>query len=142
MSGRRGLLTLVSSHFIISASQCNLFPYTERGLAKTLDTRLAKLSVAAASGRQRAVGTPPPQRGAQPAALPQDTPTFSIDPENLTSPGGAVREPPLRHARRGSRGPLWQHQYWDRFVRDEKEFNERLDYMHLNPVKKGLVKRR
>jgi hypothetical protein len=27
-------------------------------------------------------------------------------------------------------------------VRDEKEFNERLEYMHLNPVKKGLVKQR
>ena len=49
---------------------------------------------------------------------------------------------PLLHARRGSRGPLWQHQYWDRFVRDEREFNERLEYLHLNPVKKGLVKRR
>ena len=45
------------------------------------------------------------------------------------------------HARRGTRGPLWQHQYWDCFVRHEKEFNERLEYMHLNPVKKGLVKR-
>ena len=45
------------------------------------------------------------------------------------------------HARRGTQGPLWQHQYWDRFVRHEKEFGERLDYMHLNPVKKGLVKR-
>jgi len=45
------------------------------------------------------------------------------------------------HARRGTRGPFWQHQFWDRFVRHEKEFAERLDYMHLNPVKKGLVKR-
>ena len=45
------------------------------------------------------------------------------------------------HQRRGSRGPLWQHQFWDRFVRHEKEFNERLEYMHLNPVRKGLVKR-
>lgn len=25
-------------------------------------------------------------------------------------------------------------------MRDEKEFNEGLEYMHLNPVKKGLVK--
>ena len=44
-------------------------------------------------------------------------------------------------SRRGSRGPLWQHQYWDRFGRDEKEFHERLEYMHLNPVKKGLGNR-
>jgi putative transposase len=46
------------------------------------------------------------------------------------------------HAQRGTSGPLWQHQYWDGFVRHEREFNERLECMHLNPVKKGLVKRR
>jgi REP element-mobilizing transposase RayT len=54
---------------------------------------------------------------------------------------GAVREPPLLHARRGSRGPLWQHQFWDRFVGHEREFQERMEYMHLNPVERGLVKR-
>ena len=36
-------------------------------------------------------------------------------------------------------GPVWQHQFWDRYVRNEKEFGARLDYMHLNPVRKGLV---
>ena len=45
------------------------------------------------------------------------------------------------HARRGSQGPFWQHQFWDRFVRNEKEFGQRLEYMHFNPVRKGLVKR-
>ncbi|MEW5979975.1 MAG: transposase [Acidobacteriota bacterium] len=40
---------------------------------------------------------------------------------------------------RGRRGTLWQHQFWDRFVRHRKEFAERLDYMHYNPVRKGLV---
>jgi hypothetical protein len=45
------------------------------------------------------------------------------------------------HAVRGSEGPLWQYQFWDRFVRDATEFNERLEYMHMNPVRKGLVKR-
>ncbi len=34
---------------------------------------------------------------------------------------------------------LWQHQFWDRFVRNAKEFSERLGYMHFNPVRKGLV---
>jgi putative transposase len=43
--------------------------------------------------------------------------------------------------RRRTRGPVWQHQFWDRFVRDAKEFSQRLDYMHFNPVKKGLVAR-
>jgi REP element-mobilizing transposase RayT len=40
-----------------------------------------------------------------------------------------------------SHTPNPQHQNWDRFVRHEKEFAERLNYMHLNPVKKGLAKR-
>jgi len=43
--------------------------------------------------------------------------------------------------RRGTEGPVWQHQFWDRFVRHEKEFNARMTYMHFNPVRKGLVKR-
>ena len=42
--------------------------------------------------------------------------------------------------RRKSSGPLWQHQFWDRLVRPEKEFGHRLAHMHLNPVRKGLVK--
>src|SRR2546428_7926295 len=46
----------------------------------------------------------------------------------------------LNRGRRASR-PVWQHQFWDRFVRHAQEFRERLDYMHLNPVRKGLVKR-
>jgi hypothetical protein len=45
------------------------------------------------------------------------------------------------HERRGSEGALWQHQFWDRFVRHPKEFRERLEYMHLNPVRKGLASR-
>lgn len=45
------------------------------------------------------------------------------------------------HGQRGTEGALWQHQFWDRFVRHEKEFLDRLQYMHLNPVKKGLVNR-
>jgi hypothetical protein len=36
-------------------------------------------------------------------------------------------------------GSEWQHQFWDQFVRHAKEFNARLTYMHLNPVRKGLA---
>ena len=43
--------------------------------------------------------------------------------------------------RRGTTGAVWQHQFWDRFVRHAREFDERLTYLHLNPVRKGLVKR-
>jgi REP element-mobilizing transposase RayT len=42
---------------------------------------------------------------------------------------------------RGSTGSLWQHQFWDRFVRHAREFNDRLTYMHLNPVRRALVDR-
>ena len=42
---------------------------------------------------------------------------------------------------RQSHGALWQHQFWDRFVRHEKEFHARLEYMHFNPVRKALVAR-
>jgi putative transposase len=44
----------------------------------------------------------------------------------------------LNRARKAS-GSIWQHQFWDRFVRHAREFRRRLDYMHFNPVRKGLV---
>ena len=40
---------------------------------------------------------------------------------------------------RKTRGSRWQRQFWDRFVRHPKEFAERLEYMHYNPARKGLV---
>ncbi|HEV2386997.1 MAG TPA: transposase [Candidatus Acidoferrales bacterium] len=43
--------------------------------------------------------------------------------------------------RRRTRGPVWQHQFWDRFVRHEKELSQRLEYVHSNPIRKGLVSR-
>jgi putative transposase len=43
------------------------------------------------------------------------------------------------HRERATKGPVWQRQFWDRFVRNSAEFNERLEYMHLNPVRRGLV---
>ena len=44
------------------------------------------------------------------------------------------------HRHRKTSGPFWQHQFWDRFVRHAKELSERLEYMHLNPVRRGLVR--
>ena len=40
---------------------------------------------------------------------------------------------------RKTKGSRWQHQFWDRFVRNSQEFAERLEYMHYNPVRKALV---
>ena len=35
--------------------------------------------------------------------------------------------------------PLWQREYWDRFIRDENHFQKAVDYIHMNPVRAGLV---
>lgn len=35
---------------------------------------------------------------------------------------------------------LWQSRYFDRIMRHRQELSETLDYIHLNPVKDGLVK--
>jgi putative transposase len=40
---------------------------------------------------------------------------------------------------RGNKGPLWQKGFFDRFMRTPKELLETLDYMHQNPVRKGLA---
>ena len=36
-------------------------------------------------------------------------------------------------------GPFWQKRYYDRNVRDNREFIAALKYIHRNPVKRGLV---
>ena len=40
---------------------------------------------------------------------------------------------------RGSRGNVWQDECWDRILRDQTEFDEKLEYCMNNSVKKGLV---
>jgi len=40
---------------------------------------------------------------------------------------------------RGTRGHVWQEESWDRIVRDEREFTEKLNYMLNNAAAKGLV---
>ena len=32
-------------------------------------------------------------------------------------------------------GRLWQNRYWDHIIRDERDFNRRIDYIHNNPVR-------
>ncbi|MFC1563339.1 transposase [candidate division KSB1 bacterium] len=40
---------------------------------------------------------------------------------------------------RNSSGRIWQDESFDRIIRDDKELMEKLNYMHNNPVKKGLT---
>ena len=39
----------------------------------------------------------------------------------------------------GQDGSFWQKRYYDRNVRDYREFMIKLRYLHRNPVKRGLV---
>ena len=40
---------------------------------------------------------------------------------------------------RGERG-IWQRRYWEHLIRDEVDFAAHMNYVHINPVKHGLVK--
>ena len=57
--------------------------------------------------------------------------------------GEAWRNPSVMTARRRAKaqGSLWQHRYWERWLRDENDVRRHLDYLHFNPAKHGLVPR-
>lgn len=40
--------------------------------------------------------------------------------------------------RKGERG-IWQRRYWEHVIRDERDLQNHLDYIHYNPVKHGHV---
>ena len=50
----------------------------------------------------------------------------------------ARREPPSSRLLRGER-TVWQRRYWEHTIRDERDFQAHLDYIHINPVKHQLV---
>jgi putative transposase len=41
-------------------------------------------------------------------------------------------------SRRGERG-IWQRRYWEHLIRDDRDFVAHMDYVHINPLKHGLV---
>ena len=52
----------------------------------------------------------------------------------------------MENDRRAASGPseeqmnsLWQREYWDRLIRDQKHYKKAIEYIHMNPVKAGLV---
>lgn len=36
--------------------------------------------------------------------------------------------------------PKWQKRFWDHLIRDDRDYANHIDYIHLNPLKHGLVK--
>ncbi len=45
-----------------------------------------------------------------------------------------------RRTSRPGAASAWQSRYWERTVRDEAELQACVDYVHINPIKHGLVK--
>jgi len=35
--------------------------------------------------------------------------------------------------------PVWQNRFWEHLIRDDRDLQMHLDYIHYNPVKHGLV---
>lgn len=35
---------------------------------------------------------------------------------------------------------IWQRRYWEHLIKDEADYRAHMDYVHINPVKHGLVK--
>jgi putative transposase len=36
-------------------------------------------------------------------------------------------------------GAVWQRRFWDHIIRNQNDMNRHIDYIHINPVKHGLV---
>ena len=43
------------------------------------------------------------------------------------------------NVRRRESGGLWQERFFDRALRTVREYHEKVEYIHLNPVRRGLV---
>ncbi len=35
---------------------------------------------------------------------------------------------------------IWQRRYWEHLIKDESDYRAHMDYVHINPMKHGLVK--
>ena len=61
-----------------------------------------------------------------------------------SKPGSATvlgRNPPARRPsiRAAVKRHIWQPDYWDRYIRNERHYRAVIEYIHQNPVKAGLV---
>lgn len=52
-------------------------------------------------------------------------------------PGERRSESRIRRQERA----IWQRRFWEHAIRDERDFSAHVDYIHINPVKHGLVTR-
>ncbi len=61
--------------------------------------------------------------------------------DTLPNVMNAVKVASMRrvNATRATRGRLWQPRYYDEIIWTVKQYSNTLDYMHFNPVERGLV---
>jgi len=59
--------------------------------------------------------------------------------KSLSDICGAFKSLSTRAYLRRHRGKLWQRGFFDHIIRNEQDFFETLEYIKLNPVRKGLV---
>lgn len=76
--------------------------------------------------------------------LPQDDANFAIRWKLIKANFlRRIEKPEWRSAvrdRRGERG-IWQRRFCPHLIRDERDFQAHMDYVHINPVKHGVVSR-
>lgn len=74
--------------------------------------------------------------------LPADDPDFAtrwrLIKSHFTRSLPTGHRPPGVSCRTGERG-IWQRRYWEHLIRDETDYRAHLDYLHINPVRHGLV---
>jgi putative transposase len=58
--------------------------------------------------------------------------TLTCDDPERTPPGASHQ-----HKREQT---VWQRRFWEHRIRDERDYNRHVEYIHYNPVKHGLVK--
>jgi len=68
---------------------------------------------------------------------------FPLAPLTISKVMESIKISATRHINknRGERGVLLQGRFFDRALRTVREYNDKVEYIHWNPVKAGLVKR-
>ncbi|VEE14260.1 REP-associated tyrosine transposase [Ectopseudomonas mendocina] len=76
--------------------------------------------------------------------LPPDDADFSARIRMLkASFVGALRQQVGSEVRTNAKGEanIWQRRFWEHLIRDEQDYCHHVDYIHINPLKHGLVTR-
>ena len=66
-----------------------------------------------------------------------------VYPQTISLAMKSVKQSSMRavNRRRGADGELRQARFFDRVLRTVREYHEKVEYLHLNPVRAGLVSR-